>query len=146
MPGAVYICTEDNFRGDCAWTAPNDRCHIVGTGNNSPKSIGPDEDGFCELFEKATCTGAKVKTLRFPGQASDIPTFMGLICHSDRPASGNMTRLFSGMTPTSLNDDDPRLSGGVGSAERKQLEEVMDNMEKNGFKEGMIGLKKGHYY
>ncbi|KAF2438810.1 hypothetical protein P171DRAFT_339523, partial [Karstenula rhodostoma CBS 690.94] len=150
LPGAVYICTGDNFRGDCAWTAPSNRCHIAGTGSNSARSIGPDENGFCVLFEKATCTGAQVKTLRFPGQVSNMPTFMSLKCFSDgNGASANATasagdgaRVDSNILP----DADPRLAGGVGSMERKNLGDVMKQMEKDGFKQGMIGLKKGHYY
>ncbi|KAK7189331.1 hypothetical protein DPSP01_012372 [Paraphaeosphaeria sporulosa] len=147
LPGAVYICTSDNFRGDCAWTAPNNRCHIAGTGNNSARSIGPDEDGFCVLFEKATCTGTQVKTLRFPGQASNMPTFMSLKCFSDGNGNGaRANATATAVTSNILPDADPRLSGGVGSMERKNLENVMEQMEKDGFRQGMIGLKKGHYY
>jgi hypothetical protein len=150
LPGAVYICTSDNFRGACAWTAPNSRCHIAGTGNNSARSIGPDEDGFCVLFEKATCTGAQVKTLRYPGQASDMPAFMSLKCYSDgNGMRANATAVASGSAKVEssiLAGADPRLAGGVGSMERKNLEDVMEQMEKDGFRQGMIGLKKGHYY
>lgn len=147
LPGAVYICTADNFRGSCAWTAPNDRCHIAGTGNNSARSIGPDENGFCILYEKATCTGTQIKTLRFPGQATNMPTFMSLQCHSDTPPKTNATG--SGLATTGTfakSSADPRLAGGVGSMERKELEQIMEKMEHDGFKQGMIGLKKGHYY
>lgn len=150
LPGAVYICTGDNFRGDCAWTAPNTRCHIAGTGNNSARSIGPDENGFCILFEKATCTGTQVKTVRFPGQSSNMPAFQSIKCFSDgNGARANATTLASGgarVASSILPGADPRLAGGVGSTERKALEGVMEEMEKDGFKQGMIGLKKGHYY
>ncbi|KAF9735192.1 hypothetical protein PMIN06_010803 [Paraphaeosphaeria minitans] len=147
IPGAVYICTSDNFRGDCAWTAPSNQCHIAGTGNNSARSIGPDEDGFCILFEKATCTGTQVKTLRFPGQASNMPTFMSLKCFSDGNRHGSRANVTAtAATSNIIPDADPRLSGGVGSMERKNLENVMEQMEKDGFRQGMIGLKKGHYY
>ncbi|KAJ4293212.1 hypothetical protein N0V90_008494 [Kalmusia sp. IMI 367209] len=153
LPGAVYICTKDNFRGDCAWTAPNDQCHIVGTGDNSPRSIGPDENGSCVLFEKATCTGNQVKSIRYPGLASNIPTFMSLKCYADDPPAANATgtinnagRVGGGILPAGKNDADPRLAGGLGSMERKNLKDIMDAMEKDGFSQGMIGLKKGHYY
>lgn len=156
LPGAVYICTEENFRGDCAWTSPNNRCHIAGTGNFSARSIGPDENGFCILFEKATCTGNQITTLRFPGLATNMPAFMSLKCYADQPKTANETgivndgsRVGSGILPGATfekGDADPRLSGGVGSAERKKLEKQMKQMEKDGFKHGMIGLLKGHYY
>ncbi|KAJ4357303.1 uncharacterized protein N0V89_001878 [Didymosphaeria variabile] len=144
LPGAVYICTGDNFRGSCAWTAPSTQCHIAGTGDDSPRSIGPDENGSCILFENAQCTGNQVKTLRFPGQATNMPTFMSLKCSSDSNGKrGNSTEVVkSGVLPLAL-EADPRLDGGVGSMERKNLEEVMDQMEKDGFRQGMIGLKKG---
>jgi hypothetical protein len=142
LPGAVYICTSDNFRGACAWTAPSSRCHIAGTGNNSVRSIGPDEDGYCVLYEKATCTGTEVKTVRYPGQASDMPAFMSLKCYPDR----NRARANATVASSILTGADPRLAGGVGSMERKNLEGVMEQMEKDGFRQGMIGLRKGHYY
>ncbi|KAF1964855.1 hypothetical protein BU23DRAFT_415448, partial [Bimuria novae-zelandiae CBS 107.79] len=152
LPGAVYICTADNFRGDCAWTTPNDDCHIAGTGNNSARSIGPDENGFCVLFENASCTGKQVTTLRFPGQGQAVPGFMSLKCFADTGAGAklNATGVLGGgglrVSTFGKEDADPRLAGGVGSMERKKLESIMAEMEKDGFAQGMIGLKKGHYY
>lgn len=85
-----------------------------------------------------------------------MPTFMSLQCFSDNNGtSANTTRIVNsgvqsgGSTLPSTfgkGDADPRLSGGVGSAERKKLRKVMEQMEKDGFRQGMIGLKKGHYY
>ncbi|KAF2254497.1 hypothetical protein BU26DRAFT_400349, partial [Trematosphaeria pertusa] len=135
LPGAVYICTDRNFRGDCAWIMPDNQCHIPGTGANAPKSIGPDPGGSCVLFKKADCTGNQVLTLRFPGLDWAIPEFGGLKC-----------TVGSGILPAGNSQADPRLAGGTGSAERLKLKQILDGMEEDGFKEGMIGLEKGHYY
>lgn len=152
LPGAVYICTDQNFRGDCSWIMPNNECHIPGTGEFAPESVGPDPGGFCILYEKATCTGNQVDTLRYPGLASNIPTFGGLRCSADGQGT-NGTNIVqnggaagSGIAPPGKYDADPRLAGGVGSAERMQLQSVMAAMEEDGLSQGMIGLKKGHYY
>jgi len=149
LPGAVYICTDQNFRGDCSWIAPNPECHITGTGEFGPESIGPDPDGHCILFERATCTGNEIETLRFPGRAMGMPAFMGLKCFADaQGATGNSSMVQNGTLAASgrLWEADPRLAGGAGSLDAKQLKSVLGDMEKDGFKEGMIGLKKGHYY
>jgi len=97
--------------------------------------------------------GNQVATLRFPGLASNMPVFGGIKCFVDGPPSRNATGILelgsqvgSGILPAGKNAADPRLSGGAGSLERKKLKEVMDVMEREGFKGGMIGLKKGHYY
>jgi hypothetical protein len=150
LPGAVYICTDQNFRGDCSWIAPNNDCHIIGTGEFAPESIGPDPDGFCIFYEKATCTGRQIETIRYPGRASEMPAFMGLKCFADgQAAAANASSSAQGGRKggsAALAVADPRLAGGFGSMEAKQLKGVLDAMEKEGFKEGMIGLKKGHYY
>ena len=39
-----------------------------------------------------------------------------------------------------------RLAGGVGSLERKAHSKELQAMEKDGFREGLIGLKKHMYY
>jgi hypothetical protein len=143
LPGAVYICTQENFRGDCAWTNPDNKCHIPGTGSNSPKSIGPDPAGHCILWEKATCSGNEIQTLRYPGLETTVPDFGGIRCYANSDAiTANSTSAAS----ESLRIADPRLPGGSGSLDAKELKSVLTNMEKDGFKEGMIGLKKGHYY
>jgi hypothetical protein len=146
LPGAVYICTDQNFRGDCSWIAPNSQCHIIGTGEFGPESIGPDPDGHCILFEKATCTGNQIETLKFPGRATGMPAFMGLMCFADvQGPTGNSSTVQNGTMAASgrLWEADPRLAGGAGSLDAKQLKSVLGDMEKDGFKEGM---KKGHYY
>ena len=48
------------------------------------------------------------------------------------------------LTLVSLPAD--RLAGGVGSLERKAHLKEIQAMEKDGFNEGLIGLKKGMYY
>jgi hypothetical protein len=79
-----------------------------------------------------------------------MPAFMGLKCFTDKQgASGNSSGFALNGTSvgsTSLEDADPRLMGGAGSLDAKQLSGVLSDMAKDGFKEGMIGLKKGHYY
>lgn len=153
LPGAVYVCTDQNFRGDCSWIMPSTRCHIPGTANQAPESIGPDPGGFCILFQKADCTGNQIQTLRYPGLGSGIPTFGALKCYADGSGSANATSIVqnggyagSGILTAGKSDADPRLAGGVGSAERKALKSIMAEMELDGFKDGLIGLKKGHYY
>ncbi|KAF1958900.1 hypothetical protein CC80DRAFT_21895 [Byssothecium circinans] len=156
LPGAVYICTRENFRGDCAWTMPDNKCHIPGTGDNSPESVGPDPGGYCILWEKATCSGNQIATLRFPGLATQVPDFGGIRCYADSKNNNTMNAngtiinngalAGNGILAPGQKDVDPRLSGGVGSLESKRLKEVLAEFDKDGFKEGMIGLKKGHYY
>lgn len=133
---------------------PDNQCHIPGTGANAPKSIGPDPGGSCVLFKKADCTGNQVLTLRFPGLDWAIPEFGGLKCLADgQGGTGNGTGIVqnggtvgSGILPAGNSQADPRLAGGTGSAERLKLKQILDGMEEDGFKEGMIGLEKGHYY
>lgn len=154
LPGAVYTCTDQNFRGDCAWIMPSTSCHIPGTVDDTPRSIGPDSGGFCVLYEKATCSGNQVITLRFPGLGSAIPEFGGLKCFVDEQGqSSNGTGFVqnggvtgSGILPAGKDGADPRLAGGAGSAERKRLKDIMAEMEKDGFEDGMMGLEKEHYY
>ncbi|KAF2643259.1 hypothetical protein P280DRAFT_248272 [Massarina eburnea CBS 473.64] len=155
LPGAVYICTQENFRGDCAWIMPDNECHIPGTGNNSPESVGPDPGGYCVLWQKATCSGNQIATLKFPGLDTKVPDFGGIKCFANANGNGtaNATSIVqngalagSGILAASLKEADARLPGGVGSLDAMKLKEVMADMEKDGFKEGMIGLEKGHYY
>jgi hypothetical protein len=79
-----------------------------------------------------------------------MPAHMGLKCFADgQSAMGNSTMLAQNGTLATgrrLTEADPRLAGGFGSLDAKQLSQVLEDMEKDGFKEGMIGLKKGHYY
>ncbi|CAI6335984.1 unnamed protein product [Periconia digitata] len=145
LPGAVYVCTRQNFRGDCAWIMPDNKCHIPGTGDNSPESIGPDPDGFCVLFESTTCDGNQIATLRFPGIEDQVPEFGGIQCFADGGKGMNATAATKGLGAFKANAD-PRLPGGFGSADAFALKSVLAEMEREGFNEGMIGLKKGHYY
>ncbi|PVI03413.1 hypothetical protein DM02DRAFT_258571 [Periconia macrospinosa] len=143
LPGAVYICTDANFRGHCAWTMPESRCHIPGTGDNAPESIGPDPDGFCVLFESTNCDGNQIRTLRFPGIESAVPEFGSIQCFADGQR-GNATSTAANAKITGFAD--PRLPGGFGSADALALKSVLQDMENDGFSQGMIGLKKAHYY
>ncbi|KAF2476642.1 uncharacterized protein BDR25DRAFT_375650 [Lindgomyces ingoldianus] len=133
LPGAVYICTERNFAGECGWVMPSTNCHIPGTGDDTPRSIGPDPGGFCILYEKATCKGNQVLTLRFPGADSAIPEFGGMKCFAN--GVGNMTQNLAGAASGAPGSGDARLAGGI----------VREMVEK-GHPDGMIGLEKGVYY
>lgn len=166
LPGAVYICTGPNFTGDCGWLMPNSgSCHIAGTGENTPQSVGPDPGGSCVLFEKADCTGNQELTLRFPGQGGDLPTFGGVKCFADgqprddgagivqnggAAGSGIAASAASGLAGAGFGPQaaevDVRLAGGVGSVDRKEVQQQVEAMEADGFSQGMIGLKKGVYY
>ncbi|KAF2000230.1 hypothetical protein P154DRAFT_492300 [Amniculicola lignicola CBS 123094] len=153
LPGAVYICTSPNFTGDCGWIMPSSAatCHIPGTGSQAPQSIGPDPGGVCTLYSSFECSGSIVATLKFPGLSSNLPTFGSLKCASD-----TVTGFNNGTTITLTGPDggglefkrkgDPRLAGGVGSKKRKEVEGLIQEMERDGFREGMIGLEKGVYY
>ncbi|PSN59331.1 hypothetical protein BS50DRAFT_447472, partial [Corynespora cassiicola Philippines] len=139
LPGAVYICTGPNFTGDCGWLMPNSgSCHIAGTGENTPQSVGPDPGGSCVLFEKADCTGNQELTLRFPGQGGDLPTFGGVKCFADGQPRDDGAGIAA--------EVDVRLAGGIGSVDRKEVQQQVEAMEADGFSQGMIGLKKGVYY
>lgn len=54
QPGAVYYCSGAKFGGDCVYRFPNDDCYAPST---APISIGPDEGGYCVLFEDRECKG-----------------------------------------------------------------------------------------
>ncbi|KAH7402797.1 hypothetical protein BKA66DRAFT_449535 [Pyrenochaeta sp. MPI-SDFR-AT-0127] len=151
LPGAVYTCTSTDFRGNCQWTAPPTRCIQPGPASLGAgiQSLGPDPGGFCTLYEKFDCTGSEVQTVRFPGISSGLPQFGAFRCFADG-AQGNATvdaaTLLKG--PTKVLDPlaDPRLAGGVGSMERKKHLKELKEMEKDGFKDGLIGFKKDVYY
>lgn len=142
LPGAVYICTDDNFRGNCGWLLPSSSCRIPGTGAQKPRSVGPDAGGHCILFEKSDCTGKEILTLNFPGVGSALPDFGGLMCFADSTMTGQRTNV----TETVPVKNDPRLAGGEGSAKGRRVKDQIKEMEKNGFRDGMIGLEKGIYY
>jgi hypothetical protein len=149
LPGAVYICTDKNFKGTCGWNTPSPNCRIPGTDNNAPESIGPDPGGFCILYSTADCSGNQIQTIRFPGESSALPKFAGLKCFPDkdeRSVNGTLGPGGAFTGTVSVVKDDPRLAGGQGSMKNKKLKAELKEMEKDGFKEGMIGLEKNVYY
>jgi hypothetical protein len=140
LPGAVYTCTGNNFGGDCAWSSPTSNCRIA-----SAVSIGPDPGGQCTLYSKFDCTG-KVTTLRFPGLGSNLPKYQSFMCVKDAGAEQMPAPARNGTSLGALGLPAARLAGGVGSLERKVHEKEIMKMEANGFKHGLIGLKKHVYY
>jgi hypothetical protein len=144
LPGAVYTCDEDDFRGNCQWTAPSDRCIIQGPKGKGIVSIGPDPDGSCILYEKFDCTGMEIRTVRFPGITGDLPDFAAFKCSANQQARSGAIPDLSVKALDPLADS--RLAGGMGSAERANHLEEIEKMEEDGFKEGLIGFKKGTYY
>ncbi|KAH8710166.1 hypothetical protein GQ44DRAFT_626751 [Phaeosphaeriaceae sp. PMI808] len=144
LPGAIYTCTAADFRGHCQWSPPSDRCFIQGPEGAGLQSIGPDPDGSCILYEKFDCTGREVQTITFPGVRNNLPKFAAFKCSANVQArAGALESLaVKALDPIA----DPRLAGGIGSMERKNHLEALRLMEKDNFKEGLIGFKKGVYY
>ncbi|KAF1841568.1 uncharacterized protein K460DRAFT_318680 [Cucurbitaria berberidis CBS 394.84] len=151
LPGAVYTCTRADFRGDCQWTAPTTQCRQQGPTSLGLglESFGPDPSTSCILYEKFDCTGNQVQTVRFPGISSGLPQFGAFRCSPERAQANNDLDVNLEVKGSAKAFDplaDPRLAGGVGSMERKKNLRELKEMEKDGFKEGLIGLKKGVYY
>ncbi|KAF1913956.1 hypothetical protein BDU57DRAFT_521074 [Ampelomyces quisqualis] len=144
LPGAVYTCDKQDFRGNCQWNPPSDRCVIQGPEGSGIVSMGPDPDGSCTLYEKFDCTGKEIRILKFPGVAGGLQTFASFKCTANPQlgAVGTADVAAKALDPLA----DPRLAGGVGSAERKEHEEELKKMEAEGFSGGILGLKKGVYY
>jgi hypothetical protein len=140
LPGAVYTCTGNNFAGHCAWSSPTSNCRIA-----SAVSIGPDPGGQCTLYSKFDCTG-EVKTLRFPGVGSNLPKYQSFMCKKDDGNTDTPASTTNGSSSGALGLPAARLAGGVGSLERKAHEKEIMKMEADGFKYGLIGLKKNVYY
>lgn len=141
LPGAVYTCAGENFSEGCAWSLPTTNCRIA-----TAKSIGPDPGGYCTLYKKFDCTES-VRTLRFPGASTRLPEYMSFKCGVGVGISGTVAPQANANTDTSLVSlPADRLAGGVGSLERKAHLKEIQAMEKDGFKEGLIGLKKDVYY
>ncbi|KAF3040341.1 hypothetical protein E8E12_008877 [Didymella heteroderae] len=141
LPGAVYTCADENFSGDCGWSLPSTNCRIA-----TAKSIGPDPGGYCTLYKKFDCTES-VRTLRFPGVSSGLPAYMSFKCGVGVGISGTVAPQGSADLDLSLKAlPADRLAGGVGSADRKKHLKELQAMEKDGFSEGLIGLKKDMYY
>ncbi|KAF2275792.1 uncharacterized protein EI97DRAFT_378520 [Westerdykella ornata] len=83
LPGGVYICTGPDFTGYCGWNDPSSQCRIPGTGVQTPRSIGPDENGTCLLYSRGGCTGTIIASLRYPGLGSGVPEFASMRCFAD---------------------------------------------------------------
>ena len=141
LPGAVYTCSGENFSGSCGWSLPNTNCRIA-----TAKSIGPDPGGYCTLYKNFDCTDS-VRTLRFPGASSNLPEYMAFKCGVGVGISGTVAPQAKANPDLSLKAlPADRLAGGVGSTERKKHLKELQAMEKDGFSEGLIGLKKDMYY
>ncbi len=141
LPGAVYTCTAENFGGDCGWSLPTTNCRIA-----TARSIGPDPGGYCTLYKNFDCTDS-VRTLRFPGASSDLPRYMSFKCGVGVGISGTVAPQAKANPDLSLKAlPADRLAGGVGSEERETHLQELQAMEKDGFSEGLIGLKKDMYY
>jgi hypothetical protein len=140
LPGAVYTCDGNNFAGNCAWSTPTPNCRIA-----SAVSIGPDPGGQCTLYSKFDCTG-EVKTIRFPGMGSNLPKYQSFMCKRDDGLKETPASAPNGTGVGALGLPAARLAGGVGSLERKANEKEIMKMEADGFKYGLIGLKKNVYY
>jgi len=86
LAGGSYTCTEQNFSGDCQWNQPSDRCRDDGGAPDQPNgvmSIGPDQGTYCDLYEKAGCTGTVIQNLRFPGNGSIMKDFGSFRCKAE---------------------------------------------------------------
>lgn len=141
LPGAVYTCSSENFSGSCGWSLPTTNCRIA-----SAQSIGPDPGGYCTLYKNFDCTDS-VRTLRFPGASSSLPKYMSFKCGVGVGISGTVAPQAKANPDLSLKAlPADRLAGGVGSTERKAHLKELQAMEKDGFSEGLIGLRKDMYY
>lgn len=141
LPGAVYTCTAENFAGDCGWSLPTTNCRIA-----NANSIGPDPGGYCTLYKNFDCTES-VRTLRFPGISTALPKYMSFKCGVGIGISGTVAPQANANPDLSLKAlPADRLAGGVGSLERKTHLKELEAMEREGFSEGLIGLKKDMYY
>ncbi|KAF2826324.1 hypothetical protein CC86DRAFT_406612 [Ophiobolus disseminans] len=66
-PGGIYVCTGDNFTGDCHWQAPPhawQNCHYF-TPDAMWRSVGPNHQTYCVFYEGFGCVG-KVPRLSIP--------------------------------------------------------------------------------
>jgi hypothetical protein len=71
---------------------------------------------------------------------------MSFMCVRDGGAGETSGALRNGTISAALALPAARLAGGVGSLERKAHEKEIMRMEKDGFRYGLIGLKKDVYY
>ncbi|CAA9965196.1 hypothetical protein CFE70_009097 [Pyrenophora teres f. teres 0-1] len=130
LPGAYYTCTDPNFSGTCSWTQPNTACHIQG-GGGGIESLGPDQGSICTLYTRADCKGDSIKSLRFPGISTNMPTFGSFECVKEFPAKSTEDVVAP-----------PIPAQGVVTSKFGLLKEV----KPKGREEGMIGLEKLTYY
>ncbi|KAH7079191.1 hypothetical protein BKA63DRAFT_260310 [Paraphoma chrysanthemicola] len=147
LPGAFYYCDAPNFQAGCSWMAPEDakNCHMQGGEGVGMMSIGPDPGTTCILYATVDCSVGEIRQLTFPGIASGVPKEL----RSIKCFANQQTRAISpeDITVKAINPvADPRLAGGIGSMERLNHVDELKEMEKDGFKEGLIGFKKGFYY
>jgi hypothetical protein len=57
QPGAVYVCTDRNFKENCIYLKWQRGC--VDLANDQYKSFGPDLKSTCFLYEKTHCEQPK---------------------------------------------------------------------------------------
>ncbi|KZM25156.1 hypothetical protein ST47_g3705 [Ascochyta rabiei] len=58
IPGAVYVCSNAHFTGDCMYHAVSGECFAP---PSAPMSIGPDQGGHCVVFEGRECEGEIIR-------------------------------------------------------------------------------------
>lgn len=116
------------------------------------ESIGPDPDGGCTLYQDSECTpSGEIQTVRFPGIASDLPKFGSMRCFANKTIVKKDELQVASMASTDTMKvldplADPRLAGCVGSADRNENLEAIEDVEADDFEDGLIGLKEGVYY
>ncbi|KAH9868725.1 hypothetical protein J1614_007797 [Plenodomus biglobosus] len=148
LPGAYYTCVLPNFAGPtgCTWTSPTPRCRTQGP--TGIQSLGPDPGTICALFASSDCSGARVAEISFPGLGAGLPGFGSFRCWvagAEGRVDGDVDA--EGARKGAGGVLDPAvLAGGVGSREREEVREEIGAMERDGFSEGLIGLKKRVYY
>jgi hypothetical protein len=52
-PGSVYVCSKDNFQGQCQYLSMVEYCY--GFVDYGPVSIGPDPGGYCITYLDSSC-------------------------------------------------------------------------------------------
>ncbi|PVI04441.1 hypothetical protein DM02DRAFT_177316 [Periconia macrospinosa] len=80
LAGAVYVCTQPNFKGKCTWYPPSSQCYLSGAGS-APASLGPDEGGSCTLYAGLACQDDTfISNVVYPGISHDLRKFGSLKC------------------------------------------------------------------
>ncbi|KAF1976508.1 hypothetical protein BU23DRAFT_551462 [Bimuria novae-zelandiae CBS 107.79] len=91
IPGSLYACQLNDFRGDCFWNSPDkvNSCSLLLIGNPSspfaykPRSFGPDPGGYCDIFKGRVCNDqTRVKRIDYPGVRSpaEVPDWDIIRC------------------------------------------------------------------